>query len=85
MPPNEVVLNHITTMDLEADINFGQANMKIFINIYNWRVSFPCKPMYLILVDITACFLFPRISADITGAFVFLADGFYFLFTGHVF
>jgi hypothetical protein len=59
--------------------------MKIFINIYNWRVSYPCEPIYLVLADITACFRFPRISADITGAFVFLADGLYFLSTGHVF
>ncbi len=83
--PNEVVLNHITTTDLEADINFGQAEMKFFINIYNWRVSFPRKPIYLVLADITVCIRFPRISADITGAFVFLADGLYFLSTGHVF
>jgi hypothetical protein len=26
--PNKVVLNHITTMDLEAVIDFGQAKMK---------------------------------------------------------
>jgi hypothetical protein len=82
--PEEVVLNHITTTDLEADINFSQAKIKIFINIY-WRVSYPREPIYLILADITACFRFPRISVDITGAFVFLADGLYFLSTGHVF
>jgi hypothetical protein len=34
--PDKVVLNHITTTDLEADIDFGQAKMKFFINIYNW-------------------------------------------------
>jgi hypothetical protein len=33
---NEVISNHITTTDLEADINFGQAKMNFFINIYNW-------------------------------------------------
>ncbi len=83
--PDEVVLNHITTTDLEADIDFFQAKMKFFINIYNWRVSFPRELIYLILADITVCFRFPRISADITGAFVFLADGLYFLSTGHIF
>jgi hypothetical protein len=83
--PNKVVFNHITTMDLEADTNFGQAKMIFFINIDNWRVSYPHKPIYLVLGDITACFRFPRISADITGAFGFLADGLYFLSTGHVF
>jgi hypothetical protein len=59
--------------------------MNFFINIYNWQVSYPRKLIYLILADITACFQFPRISADITGAFVILADGLYFLSTGHVF
>ncbi len=83
--PDKVILNHITTTDLEADINFGQEKIKIFVNIYNWRVSFPSEPIYLVLADITACFRFPRISADITGAFGFLADALYFLSTGHVF
>jgi hypothetical protein len=67
--PDEVVLNHITTTDLEADINFGQAKMNFFINIYNWQVSFPRELIYLVLMDITACFQFPRISADIIDAF----------------
>ncbi len=48
-------------------------------------MSFQSKPIYLVLADITACFRFSRISADITGAFGFLADALYFLSTGHVF
>ncbi len=34
--PDKAVLNHITTTDLEANINFGQAKTNLFINIYNW-------------------------------------------------
>jgi hypothetical protein len=83
--PDKVVLNHITRMDLEAIIDFRQAKMKLFMNIYNWRVSFPNKTIYLVLADITACFCFQKISADITGAFRFLAEGLYFLSMGHVF
>ncbi len=83
--PEEVVLNHITTTDLNAIIDFGQAKMKLFMNIYNWCVSFPNKTMYLVLADITACFCFPKNSTDVTGAFAFLAEGLYFLSTGHVF
>jgi hypothetical protein len=82
---DEVVLNHITTTDLEATIDFGQAKMNLFMNIYNWHVSIPNKTIYLVLADITACFCFPKISADVTGAFGFLAEGLYFLSTGHVF
>ena len=44
--PNKVVLNHIMTTELKAIINFGQAKMKLFTNIYNWRVSFPNKKYF---------------------------------------
>ena len=85
MTPDEVVLNHETTMDLEAEIDFGQAKSNFFINIYNWRVSYPMETIYLALADITACFHFPRISADVTGAFGFIAESLYFILTSHVF
>jgi hypothetical protein len=48
-------------MDLEAEIDFGQAKTKFFVNIYNWQVSYPNETIYLALADITACFRFPRI------------------------
>jgi hypothetical protein len=83
--PDEVVLNHITKTDLKAIIDFGQAKMKLFMNIYNWRVSFLNKTIHLVLAGITGCFCFPKISTDVTGAFGFLAEGLYFLSTGHVF
>ncbi len=83
--PDKVVSNHITMTDLKAIIDFGQAKMKLFMNIYNWCVSFPNKTIYLVLADITACFCFPKISAEVTSAFGFLAEGLYFLSTGHVF
>ena len=54
--PDKVVLYHETTTDLEAEIHFGQAKLKFFINIYNWRVSYPMETIYLALADITACF-----------------------------
>jgi hypothetical protein len=38
--------------------------------------------IYLTLADITACFRLPRISADVTGAFRFMAEN---LPTSHVF
>jgi hypothetical protein len=83
--PDKVVLNHITTTDREAIIDFRQAKVKLIINICNWRMSFPNKTIHFVLADITACFCFPKISADVAGAFGFLADGLYFLSTGHVF
>jgi hypothetical protein len=84
--PDEAVLNHITNTDLKAGIYVGQAKMNLFIlSIYNWQVSFPNKIISLILADIFACFQFPQILADVTGAFSFLEDCLYFLLSGHVF
>jgi hypothetical protein len=54
--PNEIVLNHKTSMDGKAVINFGQAKTRLLINIYNWRMSYPNEIIYLALTDITACF-----------------------------
>jgi hypothetical protein len=84
MSPDEVVLNHETTTDLEAEIDFGRAKLKLFVNIYNWWVSYPRETIYLALADITACFRFSRISADVTGAFGFIAENLYFILTSHV-
>ncbi len=53
---DEVVLNHKTSADGEAVINFGQAKIRLIINIYNSRVSYPDEIIYLPLADITACF-----------------------------
>jgi hypothetical protein len=54
--PDEVVLNHETSTDSKAVINFGQAKIRLLINIYNWHVSYPNETIYLALADITACF-----------------------------
>jgi hypothetical protein len=67
--PHEVVLNKFTPTKFEANINFGHAKMNLLCRIYNWRVSCPREIIFLALADITACFRFPRIHADLTGAF----------------
>ena len=78
---HEVVLNEITPTKFEAIIDFGKSKMRLLITIYNWRVSYPLKRIYLALADITACFRFLRIHADVTGAFGFMAEDLYFLAT----
>jgi hypothetical protein len=65
--------------DHKATIDLGTAKTKLLTNIYDWCISFPNKVIYLALADITACFCFPRISADVAGAFGFLAEAFYFI------
>jgi hypothetical protein len=83
--PHEVVLNEITPTEFEAIIDFGKSKTRLLITIYNWRVSYPLKRIYLALADITACFRFPRFHADVTGAFGFMAEGLYLLATSMVF
>jgi hypothetical protein len=79
------VLNEYTSAEFEADIDFGNAKMNLLIRIYNWRISYPRMIIFLALADITACFRFPRIHADLTGAFGFMAEILYFLATCMVF
>jgi hypothetical protein len=83
--PHKVVLNEYTSAEFEADIDFGNAKMNLLIRIYNWRISYPQMKIFLALADITACFRFPRIHADLTGAFGFMAENLYFLATSMVF
>ena len=71
---HELVLNQVTDSEFEAIIDFGQSKMRLYISIYNWRISFPGEIIYLVLADISACFRYPRIAADLTGAFGFLFE-----------
>ncbi len=79
------VLNEMTPIENEAGIDFRRAKMKFLTSIYNWRISYPDKTIYIALADIMACFRFPRILADITGAFGFVADDLFFLAMSRVF
>ncbi|KAL7525487.1 hypothetical protein ACHAXR_003426, partial [Thalassiosira sp. AJA248-18] len=81
----EIVLNEITPTDEEADITFGEAKPEFYKWLYNMRASFPFSDILLALADIKACFRYPRIHRDLTGAFGFMADGFYCLATSMVF
>jgi hypothetical protein len=72
-------------MDCNAVINFGRAKGNLFINIYNWQVSYPEEIIHLALANITACFRFPRILANVTGAVGYIAKELYFVSTIHVF
>ena len=82
---HEIVLNHETPTDKEAFIDFGMAKTCLLINIYNWRISYPDEIILLALADITTCFRFARLSADIQGAFGFVTKGLFFTPSGHVF
>ncbi len=81
--PHKVVLNDVATTEFEANITFGAAKLELLQRIYNWRVSHPKSKIYLALADITACFQFPRVHADLTGAFGFMAKDMYFFGNEH--
>jgi hypothetical protein len=72
--PHKVVLNEITTTEFEANITFGLARLKLPQQIYYWIISYQNSKIYLALADITACFHFPQINADVTGSFGFIVE-----------
>jgi hypothetical protein len=59
--------------------------MQLYIDIYNTRVSYPTFIILLAMGDVKACFCFPCIHTDLTGAFGFLAGGYFNLATAMVF
>jgi hypothetical protein len=59
--------------------------MQLFIDSYNTRVSYPTFIILLAMADVKACFRFPCIHEDLTGAFGFLAGGYFNLATAMVF
>ncbi len=78
-------MNQVTPVTHEAPIMFGQVKIQLYTNIYNTRVSHPNDVILLGMADITACFCFPGIHPDLTGAFGFMAGGYYNLATAMVF
>ena len=63
----------LLSTDNEPEVIFGTAKKSFYWLMYNLRLSYPEAPILLVLADIKACFIFPRIHPDLTGAFGFLA------------
>ena len=78
-------MNHVTLVVNWSPITFGHINLQLYIDIYNMRVSCPLKIILLVMANIKACFCFAIIHADLTGAFGFLAGGYFNLATAKVF
>jgi len=81
----DIVMNQVTPVNHEAPITFGHVKIQLYINIYNTCISHPYVVILLGMADIKACFCFLRIHPDLTGAFGFMAGGFYNLATAMVF
>ncbi len=83
--PTDIVMNQVTPVAQEAPVMFGRFKSQIYTNIYNTRISYPTATIFLGLADVKACFRYPRIHADLTGAFGFVADKLYNLATAMIF
>ncbi len=81
----DIVMNEVTPVSHEAPITFGHVKIQLYIDIYDTRLSNPTATILLGMADIKACFRFPRIHPDLTGAFGFVVDGYYNLATATVF
>jgi hypothetical protein len=81
----DIVMNQVTPVTREAPVTFGHVKIQLYIDIYNTCISHPKVVILLGMADIKACFCFPRIHPDLTGAFGFMAGGFYNLATAMVF
>ncbi len=83
--PMDIVMNQVTPVSREAPITFGHVKIQLYTDIYNTGISHPTATILLGMADIKACFCFPRIHLDLTGAFGFMAGGYYNLATAMVF
>jgi hypothetical protein len=80
----DIVMNQVTLITREAPITFGHVKMQLYIDIYNTHITYPTFIILLAMADVKACFHFPCIHADLTGAFGFLAEGYFNLATAMV-
>jgi hypothetical protein len=82
--PTDIIMNQVTPITCEAPIT-EHVNMQLYIDIYNTRISYPTFIILPAMVNVKACFCFPCIHADLTGAFGFLAGDYFNLATAMVF
>jgi hypothetical protein len=80
-----IVMNQVTPVIREAPITFGHVKMQLYTDIYNTCISYPTFTILLAMADVKACFCFPCIHADLTGAFGFQSGGYFNLATAMVF
>ncbi len=75
--PTDIVMNQVTPVAQKAPVTFGRVKSQICTDIYNTCISYPTATIYFGPADVKACFRYPRIHAELTGAFGFIADKLY--------
>jgi len=78
-------MNTVTPMELEMEITFGTAFTDLCVWIWNLRISYPDKDIFLVFLDISSCFRFPRIFPDLVGAFGFIVGPIFYAANAGVF
>jgi hypothetical protein len=81
----DVVMTEGTPIENEAEITFGMVKAFFYWFIFNMRASFPDAIIVFVLFDIKACFRFPRIHPNLTGAFRLMVNNLYCLATSMIF
>ncbi len=81
----DIVMNQVTPVTQEAPVTFDHVKSQIYTDIYNMCIIYPTGTILLGLAHAKVCFRYPRIHADLTGAFGFIADELYNLATAMVF
>ena len=79
--PNDVVMNDIIPMELEAPTTFGGSKEKYIAHIYNTRASYQNENIDLAAADVKCAHRYPRVAPDLAAAFGFYIQGMYFSIT----
>jgi len=69
----DIVMNELSSVELEAPITFGLVEKEFDEYLFNLRISYPYLNILLATLDVAACFRFGRMAPDLAGAFGFLA------------
>ena len=83
---DDVVMNDVVPLELEAPATFGKSKTKYTTQIYSNRASYPKVNIDLASTDIKCAHRYPRVAPDLAAAFGFDNQGMYvFILTAMVF
>jgi hypothetical protein len=77
--------NHHISLDDEPEIIFGQAWTKFLISVYNLRITYPSKEIYLFDDDVAAAFRQCKYHPNVVSAKAYIIDAYLFVPTGQTF
>ena len=78
-------INDMTNTDDEPEISYGTTAKDQWTWIYNLRITYPKREIYLGEADVKACHRQPKLHLDIVGAFCFVIGDILMIPIGNVF